>query len=104
VAKFVEMHAWSAPLAAKVSTHPRASACGRLEARTRSFATTLLHGTLKLDDPVLVSFLKLLDGSRDRKALLDAMKEEFPAMSEERLEAGIEPRLRVLHQAGMLEA
>jgi methyltransferase-like protein len=104
VARFVEIHAWSAPVASEVSTHPRASACARLEARTRAFATTLLHGTLKLDDPVLVSFLKLLDGTRDRRALLEAMKEEFPEMPRERLEAGIEPSLRLLHQAGMLEA
>jgi SAM-dependent methyltransferase len=103
-ARFVEIHAWSAPVASEVSTHPRASACARLEARTRAFATTLQHGTLKLDDPVLASFLKLLDGTRDREALLDALQGEFPEMSQERLAAGIEPTLRLLHQAGMLEA
>jgi SAM-dependent methyltransferase len=104
VARLFEIHAWSAPVTSEVSTHPRASACARLEARTRAFATTLLHGTLRLDDPVLVSFLKLLDGTRDRRALLDALQGEFPEMPWERLEAGIEPSLRLLHRAGMLEA
>ncbi len=104
VARFVEIHAWRPPVAGEISRHPRASACMRLEARTRAFATTLLHGTLRLDDPVLVSLLKLLDGTRDRRALLDAIKGEFPAMSQEELEAGIEPTLRRLHHAGALEA
>jgi SAM-dependent methyltransferase len=104
VARFVEIHAWSAPVASEVSTHPKASACARLEARTRAFATTLLHGTLKLDDPVLISFIKLLDGTRDRRALLHALQGEFPEMSSVRLDAGIEPSLRLLHHAGMLEA
>jgi SAM-dependent methyltransferase len=103
VARFVEIHAWCAPVASGVSTHPRASACARLEARTRGFATTLLHGTLKLDDPVLVSFLKMLDGTRDRDDLLAALQKEFPEMSRERLDAGIEPSLKLLHHAGMLE-
>jgi SAM-dependent methyltransferase len=104
VARFVEIHAWCPPVASDVSTHPRASACARLEARTRAYATTLLHGTVKLDDPVLASFLKLLDGTRDRSALGDALQVDFPEMSRERLDAGIEPSLRLLHRAGMLEA
>lgn len=104
VARFVEIHAWRAPVAAEVSTHPRASACARLEARKREFAPTLLHGTLKLDDPVLISFLQLLDGTRDRAALLHSMREKYPALTQERVEAGIESSLRLLHRAGMLEA
>jgi ubiquinone/menaquinone biosynthesis C-methylase UbiE len=104
VARFVEIHAWCAPVASEVLAHPRASACARLEARTRAFATTLLHGTLKLDDPILISFLKLLDGTRDRRALLDALQAEFPEMSRQRIETGIESSLRLLHRAGMLEA
>ncbi len=104
VARFVEIHAWSAPVAGEVSTFPRASACARQEARTRSFATTLLHGTLRLDDPVVVSLLILLDGTRDRRSLLDAMKGEFPAMQEEGLKSGIESSLKHFLGIGMLEA
>jgi SAM-dependent methyltransferase len=103
VARFVEIHAWGAPVAAEVSTHPRASACARLESRTREYVPTLLHGTLKLDDAVLVSFLQLLDGTRDRAALLNEMQEKYPAMARERLEAGMESSLRLLHRGGVLE-
>jgi methyltransferase-like protein len=104
VTKFVETHAWKAPVAASVSERPKASALGRLEARTRGYATTLLHGTLRLDDPVGVSLLKLLDGTRDRVELCNALKSEFPAMPEEKLEAGIEPSLLHFHRIGLLEA
>jgi hypothetical protein len=49
------------------------------------------------------SFLKLLDGTRDRKALLDAMKAEFPTLPQEALQEGIEPGLAFFHRAGLLE-
>lgn len=104
VARFVELHAWRAPVAGEVSARPKASACARQEARTRPFATTLLHGTLKLDDPLVVSLLELLDGTRDRRALLEAMQAEFPAMQREELETGIESSLRRFLGIGMLEA
>jgi methyltransferase-like protein len=104
VAKMIELHAWRAPVAQEVSARPRASACGRQEARTRVYATTLLHGTMGLDDPAVRSFLKLLDGTRDRKALLEAMRAEFPAMPAEDIEKGIEPSLVLFHRAGLLEA
>jgi len=104
VSKFVELRAWRAPVAAEISARPRASACGRLESRTRTWAATLLHGTLKLDDPAVARFLQLLDGTRDRTELLKQMKAEFPGVPAEELEAGIEPGLIFLHRAGMLEA
>jgi hypothetical protein len=104
VARMVELHAWRAPFAGEVSARPRASACGRQEARTGAYATTLLHTAVALDDPVQRSLLQLLDGTRDCNALLDAMKTEFPAMRERELEEGIEPCLNFFFRAGLLEA
>jgi SAM-dependent methyltransferase len=103
-AKMIEFHAWSAPVAGKISARPRASACSRQEARTQAQVATLLHGTLGLNDPVIRSFLRLLDGTRDRKALLEAMKAEFPAMPEKEIEEGIETGLGHFHRTGLLEA
>jgi methyltransferase-like protein len=103
-AKMIELRAWKAPVAPAISTHPRASACAREEARTRTHVTTLLHSTARLDDPLVRSFLQLLDGSRDRAALLEALKAEYPDIPREHLEQGIEPNLQFLHRAGMLEA
>jgi hypothetical protein len=65
---------------------------------------TLLHGTFGFDDPLIRSFLQLLDGTRDRKALLEAMQAEFPAVQEGELEDGIEIGLGQLYRAGLLEA
>jgi hypothetical protein len=103
-AKMIEFHAWNAPVAADISAWPRASACSRQEAQTRAQVATLLHGTLGLDDPVIRSFLRLLDGTRDRKALVEALKAEFPGMLERELKEGIESGLGRLHRAGLLEA
>jgi hypothetical protein len=104
VAKMAELHAWRAPVAGEVSARPRASACARQEARSGTYATTLLHGKVALDDPVVRCFLKLLDGTRDRSALLDALQAEFSAKPQEELEKGIAPGLAFFHRAGLLEA
>ncbi|MGA3045663.1 MAG: class I SAM-dependent methyltransferase [Terracidiphilus sp.] len=103
VAKMIEFHAWSAPVAEEIASRPKASACSRQEARTRAHVATLLHGTFGFDDPLIRSFLQLLDGTRDRKALLKAMHAEFPAVPEKELEDGIELGLRHFHRAGLLE-
>jgi SAM-dependent methyltransferase/methyltransferase-like protein len=104
VAKMVELRAWRAPVAGEVSLRPRASACSRQEARSGAHATTLLHTAVALVDPLQRSLLQLLDGTRDRKALLDAMEAEFPALPAGELEEGIEPCLGFFHRAGLLEA
>jgi SAM-dependent methyltransferase len=104
VAKMIEFHGWRAPVANAVSARPRASASSRQEARIRPYATSLLHTTMRLDDPVVGFFLTLLDGSRTRAELLDGLKAEFPAIPAEVLEQGIEPGLAVFHRAGFLEA
>ena len=104
VAKMIELHAWKAPVAPAISTYPRASACAREEALTRTHVTTLLHTTARLDDPLVRSFLQLLDGTRDLAALIDALKSEYPDVPREQLEQGIEPNLQFLYRAGMLEA
>jgi hypothetical protein len=102
-AKMIELHAWRAPVAACVSERPRASACSRQEALTRECAATLLHDNVALDDPIVRSLLLLLDGTRDRKAILNAMRAEFPALPQQGIEGGIGPGLRLFHRAGLLE-
>jgi methyltransferase-like protein len=104
ISKMIELRAWQAPLAAEISTRPRVSASARQEAHTRDHATTLLHTTLQLEDAMVRSFLILLDGTRDRRALFEALQAEFPGMPAEQLKQGIEPNLQLLYCAGMLEA
>lgn len=104
IGQMIELRAWKAPLATEISTHPRATAYARLEARTRNHATTLLHASLQLDDQMVRSFLLLLDGTRDRAALSEALRAEYPETSPEQLEGRIEPNLQLLYSAAVLEA
>jgi SAM-dependent methyltransferase len=104
VTRMIEFHAWRAPVAQEVSARPRASAVSRQEAISQGYATTLLHTKFGLEDPVVRGFIRLLDGTRDRVALLHALTAEFPSVPPEKLAAGIEPGLRVFHREGLLEA
>jgi methyltransferase-like protein len=104
VTKMIEIRTWKAPLATSVSNLPRASACARREARTKMRATTLLHERIAFEDPIVRSFFQLLDGTRDRRAILDALESEFPDRSTGELVAGIDPGLENFFRAALLEA
>jgi hypothetical protein len=103
-ARLIQLHVWKAPVAATIPERPRASASARQEARSRPRVSTLLHTTARFDDPVVRSFLCLLDGTRDRAALVDALKAEHPALPAGQIEQRIEPMLKLFHRAGVLEA
>ena len=102
-ARMIELHAWRDPVAREIAERPKASACSRQECRGRTQVATLLHGTFGFEDPLIRSFLQLLDGTRDRKALLEALQPEFPAVPEKELESGIDLGLGYFHRAGLLE-
>jgi SAM-dependent methyltransferase len=104
IARFVQLHAWEAPVSSRIATHPKASATCRQEAAVQSHAATLLHSSLRLEDPQVRYFLSLLDGSRDHAQLLHALQQEYPQISEAVLADGIEPNLRLLHRTGVLLA
>jgi methyltransferase-like protein len=104
ISRMIEMRAWNAPLAEAVSERPRASAYARLEARAGQSATTILHMTLKLDDPKSRSLLMLLDGTRTRADLARAIQAEFPDSLADDIEEGLDLSLRNLYAAGVLEA
>jgi len=104
IAKFIEFRTWKAPMAAEIGDRPRASAVSLQEGRSQMQATTLLHSTISLEDPKVKAFLSLLDGTRERGALFDAMRAAFPATPESELKAGIEPGLRMFYLSGVLEA
>lgn len=104
VSKMIEFRAWRAPVAFGISERPRASACARHEGRTRAQVTTLLHSTIDMDDPKIRAFLQLIDGTRNRAELLEAMKAKFPEEPASKLEEGIGTVLRNFYLSGMLEA
>ena len=104
VPRLITFHAWKAPLAQEISVRPRASAISRQEAALRPYATTLLHGTSSLSEPVARRLLLLLDGTRDRAGLLEAMKAAFPDVPGEELATQLERGLSVFYRAALLEA
>jgi hypothetical protein len=104
VAKFVELHAWRPQLPAQIPARPRAGASSRQEARVHSQATTLVHSMVKLDDAVAQRFLLLLDGTRDRAALLEALTAAFPEIPAEEIGRQLEPSLEYFYRAGFIEA
>jgi len=104
VSKFINLHRWCAPVADAVPERPRASACSRQEIQMRLQATTLIHSTVKLDDPMARKFLLLLDGSRDGAELAAALSAEFPEEPAEEIASRIDPSLEFFLRAGFLEA
>lgn len=104
VTRMIELHMWEAPVAAAVSERPRATAASRQEARMHTHLANLWHGTVQVQDPVVRALLQLLDGTRDRAALLAALGEAFPAMTAGELESGLEPNLAHFLRAALLEA
>ncbi len=104
VSKFVELHAWRPRLPAGIPQRPRATASSRQEIRTHPQATTLVHSMVKLEDTVAQRFLLLLDGTRDRDALLEALAAEFPEIPRQELGKQLEPSLEYFYRAGFIEA
>ncbi|MGH9590796.1 MAG: methyltransferase regulatory domain-containing protein [Terracidiphilus sp.] len=104
ISRMVELRAWNPPLADSISARPRAGASARQEARDGSPATTFLHLTLKLDEPKARALLMLLDGTRTRPELVQAMQARFPDSPARELEEGLDLTLRNFYESGMLEA
>lgn len=104
MARLLELHLWQPAVAAGLSERPRATATSRQEARLRRHAANLWQGTVQLDDPAVRALLLLLDGTRDRAALLTALRQEFPAMDAGELEQGLENNLKHFYEAALLEA
>lgn len=69
----LQLHRHAPRLATEPGERPLASAVARLEVETDEIVTTLWHDSVKLDDEAARTLLPLLDGTRDRAALLAAM-------------------------------
>jgi hypothetical protein len=66
----VELHAAPSPFSVDPGPRPRASALARIQARSGAQVTTLRHSVVEIQDPLARKLVSLLDGSRDRAALL----------------------------------
>ncbi len=74
----LRLHAKPLQLCTQAGEHPTASALARAQLRRDpqvELLTTLRHDMLKIDDPQVRRLLPLMDGSRNRAQLLQAMHE-----------------------------
>lgn len=69
-ANLVQLHMWTPPLATTPSGRPVASALARLQATEGTRITNLRHATVEVNDDLGRKLIRLLDGTRDRTALL----------------------------------
>jgi SAM-dependent methyltransferase len=67
---FVQLHVWRSPLVTTPSERPVASAVARLQAARGTRVTTLRHTEIDVPDELGRRLIALLDGTRDRAALL----------------------------------
>jgi hypothetical protein len=69
-ANLVQLHVWAPAVASTPSDRPVASPLARLQAARGTRVTTLRHATVEVPDELGRRLIGLLDGSRDRAALL----------------------------------
>jgi len=103
-ARLIAFHAWNAPMARQIAGQPQASKAARQEAETLPAVTTLTHLKFVLKDPAIVQLLPLLDGARDRAALLDALMSAAAGMPQDEVELVLDRNLALLYRSGLLEA
>lgn len=69
----VELHTYVPAYARKAGERPMASPMARFQARHGDFVTSLYHTSMSVEDAMARQLLLLLDGTRDRAALLEAL-------------------------------
>jgi SAM-dependent methyltransferase len=72
-ANLVRLHVWAPQLTTTPSERPVASALARLQAGQGTRVTTLLHTSVEVGDELGRRLIGLLDGTRDRAALVRAL-------------------------------
>ena len=114
----VELHVHVPHFVLEVSERPIASALARLQIRQSAFVTNVLHGSVKIEDLLGRHLLSLLDGTRDRNALVaelealvrsgattvqkDGVVVEDPQKIHQLLVDGMEEKLKELARLALL--
>jgi methyltransferase-like protein/2-polyprenyl-3-methyl-5-hydroxy-6-metoxy-1,4-benzoquinol methylase len=70
---FVDLHSYPSTFVTEISERPLASPLARYQVRNGPVVSSLRHLPLKIEDALGRSVLQLLDGSRDRTALLEEL-------------------------------
>lgn len=102
--QLVDLRTYQLSLPASVSAKPAASLLARLMVQEGTTVTTLLHTHINIEDEQRRKFLQLLDGTRDRQALTDALAEKFPSESRETILRQVDENLVNFYRMGLLVA
>jgi len=73
-ASLLRLHAHPPQMSTRPGALPRATPLARLQARERAYMTTLRHTSIRLEDDLGWRLVTLLDGTRDRAALLAGLR------------------------------
>ncbi|MGC1619579.1 MAG: class I SAM-dependent methyltransferase [Candidatus Acidiferrum sp.] len=92
------------PFADGVTERPKASDLARLLVKEGSMVTTLFHTHINIEDELGRKFLQLLDGTRDRQALTDALCSGSPDISREAALQQVDQNLLTFYKMGLLVA
>ena len=103
ISRMIEVEAWEPLVAREVSERPLASLLCRLDVGKNDRLATLMHTMVEMTDPVALKLIPLLDGTRDRAAILAELTRALPEMSPADLAAGLDPALQQLRRTGLLE-
>lgn len=112
IAGVLELRAHRPCFVTESGEKPRASALARIQLGLGNRVSTLLHGMVRLDDDLGRSLMLLLDGTRDRSALREALRRGLcdgqlkadAAASQQISESDLEVRLRKLARLALLVA
>ncbi len=103
----VQLHAMPPPLTTSISDRPEATPLARHQAGSGDLVTNLRHAGVRIEDELGRRLVILLDGTRDRAQLLDALRAfllETGGRVPEDLEGGLERSLQGLAGLALLRA
>ena len=100
----LQLHRHAPRLATEPGERPLASAVARMQLETDGVVTTLWHDAVKLDDEVARALLPLLDGTRDRAALLAALGAKLAGKDGASPAAALDAHLRHFAKLALLLA
>jgi methyltransferase-like protein/cyclopropane fatty-acyl-phospholipid synthase-like methyltransferase len=102
--QLIDLRTYELPVAMGVSEKPAASLLARVMVQEGGTVTTLLHTHVNIEDEQGRKFLQLLDGTRDRQTLIDAMASGSPNDSCETTARQVDGNLVNFHRLGLLVA
>jgi hypothetical protein len=103
-AGWVDLHVHPPALTIQPPDCPTASPLARLQARTRTDVTTLMHTQVEIADVNALRLLPLVDGTRDRDALASAARQVAVGIDPSRAPDFVKFALEKFARLGLLSA